>query len=150
MVLGEHVLLLIPAQIHVEGRRAQIRLSARQVAKNVSYTGGFLGMLASLAGRAIPLAARALPTNLLGLSTGLLSGGINKGISGSGDGLYLHKHDKCYRLQKCKGNGLYLAPHPRFVEGDGLFLKHDISDGAGLLMGNNSPFKNIPVLGWLL
>ena len=45
--------------------------------------------------------------------------------------------------------GLYLVPHPRFVEGDGLFLKHgnDISDGAGLLMGKNSPFKNIPVLG---
>ena len=51
-----------------------------------------------------------------------------------------------------KGDGLYLAPHPRFVEGDGLFLKHgeDISDGAGLLMGKNSPFKNIPVLEWLL
>ena len=51
-----------------------------------------------------------------------------------------------------KGDGLYLAPHPLFVEGDGLFLKHgeDISDGAGLLMGKNSPFKNIPVLGWLL
>ena len=58
----------------------------------------------------------------------------------------LHKHDKC------KGNALYLAPHPRFVEGDTLFLKHgnDISDGAGLLMGKNSPFKNILVLGWLL
>ena len=65
---------------------------------------------------------------------------------------YLHKQDKCYRVQKCKGNGLYLAPHPHFVEGDGLFLKHgnDISDGAGLLMGKNSLFKNIPVLGWLL
>ena len=51
-----------------------------------------------------------------------------------------------------EGNGLHLDPHPRFVEGDGLFRKHgsDISDGAGLLMGNNSPFKNIPVLGWLL
>ena len=42
-----------------------------------------------------------------------------------------------------KGNGLYLAIHSRFV-GDGLFLKHgnDISDGAGLLMGKNGPFKN--------
>ena len=51
-----------------------------------------------------------------------------------------------------KGDGLYLAPHPRFVKGDGLFLKHgeDISDGAGLLMGKYSLFKNIPVLGWLL
>ena len=28
--------------------------------------------------------------------------------------------------------------------------RNDISDGAGLLMGKNSPFKNIPVLGWLL
>ena len=51
-----------------------------------------------------------------------------------------------------KGDGLYLAPHPRFVEGDGLFQKHgaDISDGAGLQMGKNSPFKNIAVLEWLL
>ena len=70
-------------------------------------------MLASLAARAIPFAARALPTILSTLTTGLLSGGISKAISG--DILYLHKHDKCYRVQKCKGNGLYLAPHPRFV-----------------------------------
>ena len=156
-IRGDHVLLLAPAQINrldkaqVEGRRAQIRMSAIQVAKNVSYTGGFLGALALLAARAIPLAARALPTILTGLTTGLLSGSINKAISG-GVGLYLHKHDKCYRVQKCKGDGLYLALHPRFVEGDGLFLKrgNGISYGTGLLMGKNSTFKIIPVLGWLL
>ena len=36
-----------------------------------------------------------------------------------------------------KGNGLYLTPHSRFVEGDGLFLKHGecIND-----------ISNIPVL----
>ena len=126
-IRGDHVLLLTPAQINrldkaqVEGRHAQIRLSARQVAKkNVSYSGGFIGMLASPAARAIPLVPRVLPTILSGLATGLLFGGINKAISGSGsgDGLYLHKQDKCYRVQKCKGNGLYLAPHPRFVNGD--------------------------------
>ena len=99
-------MLLTPVQINrldkaqVEGRRAQIRTSARQVAKNISYTVSFLGMLASLAARAIPLAARAVPTILSGLTAGLLSGGINKVISGSGDGIYLHKHDKCYRVQK--------------------------------------------------
>ena len=135
----------------MQGKRIQIRLSAKQVARDVSYTGGFIGMLASLAARAISLPARALPAILSGLTTGLLSGGINKAISGKGvgDGLYLHQHDKCYRVQKMRGDGLYLAPHSRFVEGDGLFLKHgeDISDG--LLMGKNSPFKNIPVLGWL-
>ena len=65
-------------------------------------------------------------------------------------GSYLHNHDKCYQVQKLKGSGLYLAPHSRFDEGDGLFLKHgnDISDGAGRFMGKISPFKNIPVLGW--
>ena len=112
-------------------------------------------MLASPAAPAIPLPARVLPTVLSGLTTGLLSAGINKSICGNdavGDGIYLHKHVKCYRIQKCKGNGLYLAPNPRFVEGDGLFLKHgnDISDVAGLLMGKNSPFNNILVLRWLL
>ena len=89
-IRGDHALLLTPAEINrlgkaqVEGRRVQIRTSARQVAKNVSYTGGFIGMLASLADRAIPLAARVLPTILLGLTTGLLSDDINKAISDSG------------------------------------------------------------------
>ena len=51
-IIGDHVLQLTPAQINrldkaqVEGRRTHIRLSARQVAKNVSYNVGFLGMLA--------------------------------------------------------------------------------------------------------
>ena len=38
------------------------------------------------------------------------------------------------------------------VCGDGLFLKHgsNIYDGRGLLLGKNSPFKNIPILGLLL
>ena len=114
-IRGHNALLLTPAQINrldkTQGRRAQIRMSARKVAENVSYTWVFLGMLASLAARAIPLAVRALPTILSGLTTVLLSGGINKAISGSGVG---DGNDKCYRVQKCKGNGLYLAPHPHF------------------------------------
>ena len=91
-IRGDHVFLLTPTQIdrldkaQLEGRRAQIRMSARQVAKNVSYTGGFLGVSASLAARAIPLAAHALPAILSGLTTGLLSGGINNAISGNGVG----------------------------------------------------------------
>ena len=95
----DHVLLLTPAQINrldkaqAEGRRVQIRMSARQVAKNVSYTGRFLAALASLAVRAIPLTARVLPAIMSGLATALLSGGIHKAISGNGaveDELYLH------------------------------------------------------------
>ena len=154
-IRGDHVLLPTPAQINrldkgqVQGKRVQIRLSARQVAKNARYTGGCIMSLV----RALPFITRALPIVLLGVTTGLLSGGINKAISGKGgDGRHLHKHDKCYRVHKTQGNGLYLAPHPRIVEGDGLFPDHGehISDGAGLLMGKNSPFKNISVLGWLL
>ena len=49
--------------------------------KNVCYTGVFLAALTSLTSRAIPLDARVLPTILSGITTGLLSGGINKGIS---------------------------------------------------------------------
>ena len=85
-IIGDHVLLLTPAQINrldkaqVEARRVQIRLSARQVAKNLSYAGGFIVSPA----RALPFVARALPTISTGLTTGLLSGGINKAISGSG------------------------------------------------------------------
>ena len=98
-IRGDHALLLTLAQINrldkaqVEGRRVQIRLSARQVAKNASYTGGFIMSLV----RDLPFVARALPAILSGLTTGLLSGGINKAISGkgaAGDELYLHKHDK--------------------------------------------------------
>ena len=85
-IRGDHVLLLTPAQINrldkaqVQGKRIQIRLSAKQVARNVCYPGGFIGILASLTARAIPLVARALPTILSGLTTRLLSGGINKGL----------------------------------------------------------------------
>ena len=160
-IRSDHVLLLTPVQINrldkaqAEERRVQILLSAKQVAKNVSYTGGFFAALAPLIARALPLTARVLPTIMSGIATSLLSGGVHKAISGSdvaGDGLYLNKHGKCYRVYKMKGNGLYLAPHTPCVEGDVLFLKHDndISDGAGLLIGKNSPFKNIPILGWLL
>ena len=94
--------------IHSSYMRGQQARVVYNFFPNVSYTGGFIGMLASLAARAIPLVARALPTILWGLTTGLLSGGINKAISGKGvgDGLYLHIHDKCYRVQKMKGDGL--------------------------------------------
>ena len=90
-IRGDHVLLLTPAQINrfdkaqVLGKRVQIPLSAKQVAKTARYTGDFIMSLV----RALPFITRALPTVVSGLATGLLSGGINKAISGKdGDGLY--------------------------------------------------------------
>jgi len=51
-------------------------------------------------------------------------------------GLYLKSH---------KGSGLGMV-------GDGSYLKQGghVVSGDGLLLGPNSPLKNIPVLGWLL
>ena len=60
-IRGDHVLLLTPVQINrydkaqAEEIRVQIRMSARQVAKNVSYTGGFFAAL-------VPLTHSSSPT----------------------------------------------------------------------------------------
>ena len=80
-----------------------------------------------------------------------VSGAVEKAV---GSGLFLHKNGRSYRVQSTKCDGLYLSPHrtPTGVHGDGLYLKHgnNIYDGRGLILGKNSPFKNIPILGWIL
>ena len=154
---GEHMILLTTSQKHrLERARligkpdVVIKLSTKQIKANLKHEGGFLSMLAGLA-------ARALPTLLGGLATGLISGGIEKAIGGSGlsgNGLYLHKSGHCVKIRPIKGKGLELVPRrrPTGIFGDGLFLKHGsrIYDGRGLLLGKNSPFKNIPIIGLLL
>ena len=166
---GNHVLLLSGSQIDRMERAKligkptlSIHLSKRQVKANVQHTGGFLGMLAGLA-------ARVLPTLLGGLATGVLSGAVSKAIggnglylhpsgrrrSGAGDGLYLRKSGHCVKVEPLKGNGLRLTPVRGTLNvdgGDGLYLKRgsQVYDGQGILLGKNSPFKNIPILGLLL
>ena len=160
----ENTLLLTRSQIakleKAKGTRRSskvIRLSRRQVQANVSHTGGFLGMLAGLAAKALPVLAKALPTLVKGLATGLVSGAVERAISSSGDGLYLFKSGHCIKVDPVKGNGLYLQPHHSLDDGgavrsDGLYLKRGSSvySGEGLILGKSSPFKNIPILGWLL
>jgi hypothetical protein len=148
---GEHTVLLTRGQIAkierarlIGKRHISIRLSRKQVQANIKYEGGFLGMLAALA-------ARALPTLLTGLAAGLVSGAVEKAVGGSG--LYLQKKGQCANVQFVKGGGLYLTPHhpPQQAEGEGLYLRHgDAVYGEGLLLGPNSPFKNIPILGLIL
>lgn len=125
-----------------------IKLSKKQVKVNAEHRGGFLGTL-------LGVAAKVLPTLLGGLATGLISGGIEKAVSGRGvgDGLYLHKAGHSVKIIPIRGRGLQLIPKKlRGACGDGLFLKHgsNIYDGRGLLLGKNSPFKNIPILGLIL
>ena len=130
-----------------------IKLSKNQVEANVKHKGGFIGTL-------LGLASKVLPTLLGGLATGLISGGIEKAIGGSGlhnhqcgNGLYLHKSGHSVKIIPIRGRGVQLLPKKlRGVSGDGLYLKHgaNIYDGRGLLLGKNSPFKNIPILGLIL
>ena len=156
---GEHIILLTTSQkqrmerARLVGKAVvSIKFSVKQIEANLKHEGGFLSMLAGLA-------ARVLPTLLGGLATGLISGGIEKAIGGSGvrscgNGMYLHKAGHCVKIRPTKGKGLELIPsrRPVGIFGDGLYLKHGshIYDGRGLLLGKNSPFKNIPLIGLLL
>ena len=148
---GGHTLLLTQGQKDkidrsklIGKRKLTIRMSRKQVQANVEHSGGFLGMLAGLA-------TKALPVILGGLTTGLVSGAVEKAVAGSG--LYLHKSGHCVKVEPVQGNGLYLTPHRALPgRGDGLYLKRGgtIVDGRGLILGKNSPFKNIPILNLLL
>ena len=151
----QHVLLLTRGQINaLERARASghrnfktIRLSKNQIKKNLAHEGGFLSFLARLASKALPSLAK-------GLASGFVSGASNEVLGKSGDGLYLFKRGHCIRVDPVKGNGLYLRSHTSGdgALGDGLFLKrgNSIHNGEGLILGQNSPFKNIPILGWIL
>ena len=151
----QHVLLLTRGQInaleraHASGRQnfKTIRLSKNQIKKNLAHEGGFLSFLARLASKALPSLAK-------GLASGFVSGASNEVLGKSGDGLYLFKRGHCIRVDPVKGNGLYLRSHTSGdgALGDGLYLKrgNSIHNGEGLILGQNSPFKNIPILGWIL
>ena len=148
---GNETLLLTPGQVFKIERAISsgkktvlLRFSRKQLKANVGYEGGFLSMLASLA-------ARFLPTLLGGLATGVIGGLTEKAISGSG--LYLSKRGRgCAQVHLVEGDGLYLSPENGQGLHDGLYFKHgdDVYSGEGLLLGPNSPFKNIPILGLIL
>ena len=150
----EHTLLLTRGQINSinrvrsAGKRTfkTLRLSKNQVKKNISHQGGFLSFLASLASKALPMLAK-------GLAGGFMSGAADQVLGKSGDGLYLFKRGHCIKVDPVKGNGLYLTSHSSgHAVGDGLYLKRGgaVHNGEGLILGKNSPFKNVPILGWIL
>ena len=73
---------------------------------------------------------------------------------GHGVKMYFQKDGRCFALNKTTDGGIKLLPRPKLaaVPGDGLYLCRgsDIYHGEGLLLGKSSPFRNIPILGWLL
>ena len=127
-------------------------MSKKQLQHNIKVEGGFLGLLAGLAARVLPMIARTvLPALGVGALSGLASSGVQKAM---GSGLYLKKGGLVSQVET-DGYGLYLKPYKgRGLNsyGDGLYLKQGgkIYDGKGLLLGPNSPFANIPILGAIL
>ena len=102
---GEHTLHLTRGQIAkiersrlIGKRKVTIHLNKRQVKANVQHQGGFLGMLAGLA-------AKALPSIFGGLATRLVAGAVKRAIGG--DDLYLHKLGHCVKTDPVRGNGLF-------------------------------------------
>ena len=109
----------------------------------MQHEGGFLSAILSVA-------SKVLPT----LLTGVIGGLAEKAISKSGSGLYLGKRGRgVSEIHLVEGGGLYLSPlfHPEEEDYDGLWMKDgNHTYGAGLILGKDSPFRNIPLLGWLL
>ena len=125
-----------------------IRISKTQLAHNMKIEGGFLPALAGL----IPfLTGTVLPALGVGALSGLASTGVQKLIE---NGLYLKKGSGVCRIET-DGEGLYLGPasdNGFETVGNCLYLMKQggLYDGRELILGPNSPFKNIPILGMIL
>lgn len=150
---GNDILLLTPGQIikiqnarNLGKKSIILRFSRRQVQANVRHEGGFLSAIMSVA-------SKVLPTLLTGLASGLIGGLAEKAITKSGSGLFLGKRGRgVSQIHLVEGGGLYLSPlfHPE-GDYDGLWMiDGNHTYGAGMILGKDSPFKNIPILGWLL
>ena len=145
---GEDVLALTNSQVnkitkaYEGGKGITIKMSKSQLAHNKKVEGGFLGMLASLAARALPMLAKTvLPALGVGALTGLASSGVQKVM---GQGLYLKKGG-CVCQVETDGKGLYLGPVSGSgfaAVGDGLYLKK-----GGKLYEGKSLLSSIPIVG---
>ena len=153
-VHGEDVIAVTKSQVdrlveaYEETKGMTIRMSKTQLAHNMKKEGGFLPALAGL----IPfLTGTVLSALGVGALSALASTGVQKLI---GNGLYQKKGSGVCRIET-DGEGLYLRPTSDIgfeTVGSGLYLmkKRGLYDGRGLILGPNSPFKNIPILGIIL
>ena len=92
---GEDILALTKSQVnklskaYESGKGTTIKMSKSQLTYNMKVEGGFLGLLAGLAARALPMLAKTvLPALGVGALSGLASTGVQKAM---GAGLYLKK-----------------------------------------------------------
>ena len=69
------------AKAYENGTGITIRMSSRQLKHNTKVDGGFLGLLAGLAARALPMLAKTvLPVLGVGALSGLASSGVQKAM----------------------------------------------------------------------
>lgn len=154
---GDHVLALTQTQINKmakafkDGTGVIIKLSKAQLKHNMK--GGFLPALLGLLGSTVApfLLKTALPALATGALTGLASTGVSKAL---GAALYVKRGEGSFKVVPA-GKGLYLSPWKKgsSIKGDGLYMKTGkgtYCDGQGLLLGPDSPFKNVPILGLIL
>ena len=97
------------------------------------------------------ITGHVLPALRVGALSGLASSGVQQLI---GNGLYLNKGGCVCRIET-DGKGLYLGPASGKGSenvGNGLYLMKQgrLYDGSGLILGPNTPFKNIPILVMIL
>ena len=156
---SEYVLALTKSQInkitkaYQNGIGVTINMSKAQLKHNMKVEGGFLpAILGFLASTVAPF---LLKTALPALATGALSGLASTGVSKvMGSAIYIKRGGITAKITPT-GNGLHLSPWNKgsSVTGDGLYMKTGAStyaNGEGLILGPDSPFKNIPILGLLL
>ena len=161
---GEHLLALTQAQInklakaYQDGKGVTIKMSKTQLINNTKVEGGFIGaILPFLATAGKFLLSSVLPSLATGALTGIGAAAGSKVIdkvTGTGEGIYLNTRGKNYKIVQ-QGHGLYLKPYQGSGLngfGEGLYLKrgNGFVNGEGLILGPDSPFKNIPLLGLLL
>ena len=111
------------AKAHVNGKGITVRMTSRQLKHNTKIEGGFLGLLAGLAARALPMIAKSvLPALGVGALSGLASSEVQKAM---GSGPYL-KTGGCVSQVETDDQGLYLKPYKGKElrsYGDGLYLE---------------------------
>ena len=147
----EDVIAITNSQLHrlveayEEKKGMTIKMSKTQLAHNMKIEGGFLPALARL----IPfLRGTVLPELRVGALSGLASTGVQKLI---GNGLHLEKGSGVCRIET-DVEGLYLGPTSGKgfeTVPNGLYLMKQggLYDVEALILGPNSPFKHIPILG---
>ena len=161
---GEHVLALTRGQINKmekackSGKGTTIKMSKTQLKYNEKVEGGFIGAILPLLATAGKfLLSNVLPGLATGALTGLGSAATTKIIDKiSGSAIYVKRGGTTCKIVP-QGTGLYIKPWPGSGldgKGDGLYAKTGkglyAKTGKGLILGPDSPFKNIPILGWLL